>query len=445
MKRGLRRKFIVFLLEEYEKNMFKSTQERLCTTSRTCNDAGGSLLMNHRTMNVLILAILLIMGVMYNISPIEPDNVTVSGNHRLSGNLDLQFSTYFGGQGYDYMADIAIDANGYIYITGTTESIDFPTTEGAFDRSHDGGTLEWLPIDAFVMKLSSDGQEIIYSTFLGGSGDDYGSDIEVDDLGNVYVAGSTDSSDFPTVNAYDDTHNSGEDCFVVKISPDGSNLVFSTYVGGSANDAPYGLAVAENGDCIVVGDTFSTDFPVVTSNSQPSCHTLGGTRDGFVFRLSNDGNSMNYSMYLGTSDKETAYGVAIDSQGGVGIVGYTTSADFLILNALDTTLNGSYDIFIARINETGHLMFSTYLGGSGGDRASTISVDDAGQIYIAGTTDGEGFPIVDVHDPILNGTDGLFLLVMEPLENEIIFSGILVNSSSSSLTLHRMVEESMIA
>ncbi len=354
---------------------------------------------------------------------------------------ELEFSTYLGGRGYDFIRGMAIDSHGDIYIAGNTESVNFPTTSGAYDESHNGGAMEWLPIDAFVMKLSGDGQEIIYSTFLGGSGDDYIFDIVVDDLGNAYVAGRTDSSDFPTVNAYDDSHNSGEDCFVAKLSSNGSELLFSTYVGGSDDETPYGIAIDDSGDCVVVGDTFSPDFPVGTTNTQQECHSRGGTRDGFVFKLSEDGSKLNYSMYLGASDKETAYGVAIGSQGETVIVGYTTSTDFPMINPIDDVLDGGLDCFISEVNSTGHLIFSTLLGGSDSDRAYVVSISTGGTIYIAGSTGGAGFPIVNVHNQILNGTRGIFLLIMEKLGQNINFSGILVNSSSSSVDQFTVVSE----
>jgi hypothetical protein len=388
--------------------------------------------MNDRTMTLLIVTVFTI-GVMFATAPIITDNVTWSRDYTVSDNLDLQFSTFIGGSEFDLVRGMAVDANGDIYITGNTESTDFPTTEGALNTTHNGGAMEWLPIDAFVTKLSSDGQEIIYSTFLGGSGDDYGWDIAVDDQGCAYVVGRTDSSDFPTVNAYDDSHNSMEDCFVAKLSPDGSELEFSTYVGGSGDETPYSLAINNEGDCFVVGKTYSADFPVDTSNTQDECHSRGGPKDGFVFKLTDNGGMLEYSMYLGGNDLDDASDVAIN--------GWTSSTDFPIVNAFKNTMNDSCDSFITKLNATGHLIFSTFYGGLDIDSSSAVSFDDVGQIYTAGNTKGAGFPLIGVEDPILNGTRGVFLVVLNPLGNEVIFSGILKNSSSAPVNYLTVLSE----
>lgn len=340
---------------------------------------------------------------------------------KASTELDLGFCTYIGGTNYDYFGPIAVDANGDIYLAGDTASTDFPTTDGAYDRTHNGGSIGFSQ-DAFVMKLSGDGQEIIYSTFIGGSDDETIYSIAVDDEGNAYVTGVTASTDFPTTNdAYDRTYNGGEnDCFVAKLSSDGSELLFSTYVGGLEGEFPKGIAVGENGECHVVGNTYSSNFPVDTVNEQESCHTLGGDQDGFVFKVNADGSSLEYSMFLGGNGTvDTAYSIALDSLERTVVVGVTSSFDFPIVNAINSQLNGVGDSFISRLMPNGTFDFSTYLGGSMPDRAYGVALNPDNDIYIIGSTDGGDFPIVGADNLLLNGNIGIFLSVLNASGSEI--------------------------
>ncbi|MGY5854491.1 MAG: SBBP repeat-containing protein [Candidatus Thorarchaeota archaeon] len=394
---------------------------------------------------ILFLYALLSVGIMYAVSPVQypsvsKHDVAPSNVFAVSDDLQLQFSTYIGGQGYDNVWGMDTDPQGNIYIVGSTLSEDFPTTAGAFDRSHNGGTDEWWPIDAFVMKLSGDGQEIIYSTFIGGSGDEYAVDIAVDQLGNAYVTGFTDSSDFPRANAYDNSHNGGSDAFVMKLSADGSELLFSTFFGGSGDDSASSIEIDGAGDCVIVGKTSSSDFPVATTNTQPSCHSLGYHKDAFIFKLSDNGSSLDYSMYLGGADhNDRAQSVDVDSLGEAVIVGHTLSADFPTVNALDETLNGTTECFITRLNTTGHIIFSTFYGGPDSDFADAVALDNAGQIYVTGHSYGGPFPHVGVDNPVLNGTWGLFLLILSPMGTDIIFSGVIKNSTDAAVGASNLV------
>ncbi len=386
-----------------------------------------------RVTMTLILYVLISVGFMCVTSPVQnlsssKQDDLLSKVHKLSGDSELLFSTYIGGQSHDNVNSLRTDSQGNIYIVGYTESEDFPTTESAFDGSHNGGS-EWWHADAFVMKLNYDGQDIIYSTFLGGSGDDYAVDVIVDELGNAYVVGYTDSSNFPMINAYDASHNGDSDTFVVKLSADGSELLYSTYVGGTGEDIANSIVLDGVQDCIVAGHTSSSNFPVVTTNLQPECHALGYNQDGFVFKLADNGSRLEYSMYLGAGTNDEVRGVAVDSLGNAVIVGSTGAAEFPVVNALDDTLDGVWDCFIAKVNSTGHFIFSTFFGGSDIDYASTVCLDDDGQIYVSGSMKGGTFPYVGVTDQILNGSRGLFLLVLNPLATDIIFSGVINDSA----------------
>jgi len=359
----------------------------------------------------------------------------LSDGELASDTIELGFSTYLGGTDSDEIYAIAIDDNDDIYLAGWTESSDFPTTEGAYDRSHNGG-VSWDSSDCFVMKLSNDGQEIIYSTFLGGSDHgEYVTGIAVDEEGNVYITGRTSSDDFPTTEgAYDRTYNVGEsDCFVTKISPDGSELLFSTYVGGSEYENPSGIVLGGNGDCYVIGNTYSPDFPVDTPNEQDSCHTLGGDQDGFVFRLSDNGDSLDYSMYLGGDGvRDDIFDAAIDSEDNIVLVGFTWSSDFPIVNAYDDELSGDTEGVIVKVHSNGSFIFSTFFGGSDAD--VVYSVDIHNDIYITGGTSGDDFPIVGVNNPFLSGSFGIFLSILNKQGTALKYSGIMKDSKQEGVS-----------
>ncbi|MGY5853417.1 MAG: SBBP repeat-containing protein [Candidatus Thorarchaeota archaeon] len=364
----------------------------------------------------LVLSLVLLSAATYSV--LAQDEMTV----------ELDFATYIGGKQSDDVVDVAIDSYGYIYITGTTGSTDFPTTEDAFDRSHNGG-FELDPMDCFVMKLSPDGQEIIYSTFIGGAGDDIARELAVDALGNVYLCGETYSSNFPTLNAYDDSHNSDTDCFVLKLSAEGSELLFSTFVGGSGEEITKDMVTNAQGDCYVTGYTTSDNFPVHTLNNQTLCHTLDGESDGFVFKLNNNGGALDYSMYLGGSYyPDTVHDIVLDSQGNPVIVGTTRSSDFPTVNAHQTELSGASDGYIVKLDAEGRFIFSTYHGGSDADGVDALQLNENDLIYITGTTMSTDYPIVGVNGNILNGTKGVFLSTFDANCTSTLLSGVLRNS-----------------
>jgi hypothetical protein len=345
----------------------------------------------------------------------------------IQNEMDLEFSTYIGGIDDDSVYAMTTDQEGNIYIVGYTSSSDFPTTHGAYDESFNGGS--YFPQDGFVTKLSSDGQSIIYSTFIGGSSDDAIGAITVDELGNAYIAGTTDSPDFPTVNAYDSTHNSGLDCFVAILSADGSNLLFSTYIGGSGDDTPSDMAVDSNGSCFIVGITDSPDFPVNTPNVHSSCHTLGGDSDGFILRLDTTNSELVHSMYLGGDGVvDDIYTIGLDSQGNAVAAGFTWSLDYPIVNALDDTMNGSTDCVITKIDSNGSIIFSTYYGGSDSETIYKVHIHQNDDIYLVGNTISDDFPHIDVTKPELSAERGVFLSIVDSNATEIRYSGVIEDS-----------------
>jgi hypothetical protein len=256
----------------------------------------------------------------------------------------LVYSTYLGGSGGDFGDGIAVDDRGNAYVTGDTTSTDFPTVN-AVQPTLGGGSDAFL--DAFVAKLTPQGSQLLYSTYLGGSGFDRGDGIAVDDRGNAYVAGNTTSTDFPTVNAVQPTFGGGNlDAFVAKLTPHGSQLLYSTYLGGSGDEFGNGIAVDDRGNAYVTGQTASTDFPTVNA-VQPTFR--GGNFDAFVTKLTRNGSQLLYSTYLGGSGGDFGTGIAVDDRGNAYVTAGTDSIDFPTVNAVQPTLGGGSDGFVAKL------------------------------------------------------------------------------------------------
>jgi hypothetical protein len=228
------------------------------------------------------------------------------------------------------------------YVTGATSSADFPTTPGAFDITLGG------PSDVFVTKLNASGSALIYSTFLGGTGLDRGIDIAVDGRGRAYVTGETSSADFPTTpGAFDITLGGPSDVFVTKLNASGSALVYSTFLGGSDSDAGLGIAVGTRDRAYVTGETRSADFPTTPGAFD---RTLGGSNDAFVTKLKASGSALVYSTFLGGSNLDLGFGIAVDGEGRAYVTGITASPTYPTTpGAFDTTFNGGEDAFVTKL------------------------------------------------------------------------------------------------
>lgn len=270
---------------------------------------------------------------------------------KLSANgSELEYSTLLGGDDYDFGFGIAVNKAGNAYITGATYGIytnTFPTTSRAYQTSYAGSG------DAFVTKLSPDGSSLVYSTLLGGSGYDGGRSIALDTSGNAYVTGFTVSNAFPTTaGAMQTVLNGSEDAFVTKLNSDGSSLVYSTYLGGSANDAGYGIAVGSNGYAYVTGFTVSPDFPTTAGAIEAA---NGSGREPFVAALNSTGSQLAYSTYLGGGNGDGSYAIAVDSGGNAYVTGYTNSVDFPVTlgaHRSELATGASEDAFVAKISLT---------------------------------------------------------------------------------------------
>jgi hypothetical protein len=306
----------------------------------------------------------------------------------LSGS-GLQYATFLGGSVLDRGNDIVVDERGAAYITGFTNSPDFPVTPDAFDTSFPGTYA------GFIVKLNPSGTALTYATFI-----DYilSDSIAVDERGAAYVAGQTNSPSFPaTPGAFDTTINGSYDAVTLKLNRTGSALVYATYVGGAAYDGINDIAVDGHGAAYIVGSTSSADFPTTPGALDTA---LDGGNDSFVAKLAHNGSTLAYATLLGGQYNEVAKGVAVDRQGHAYVTGFTTSANFPATpGAFDTTYNdpagddAMTDTYVAKLNRAGSaLVYATFVGGAIDDESTGIAINQRGEAYIAGQTLSPNFP-----------------------------------------------------
>lgn len=324
----------------------------------------------------------------------------------------VAYGTFLGGDTTDRASGIAIDPSGNIYIGGRTLSTNF-NTRSPIDGSYGGG----INGDAFIAKLDPTGATLIYATYIGGSDSDIGTRVAADNAGNAYLTGNTFSSDFPTKNAYQSQKGVNADAFVVKLSPDGAQFIYATFLGGNSNDRGADIAVDSAGNAYLTGSTSSTDFPTKNAyQSGPNFPIRGSSVDAFVSKFTPAGD-LSYSTYLGGSNFENidlyTGSIAVDSQGRAVVAGLTTSDDFPTKNAVQDVFGGGTtpsiggDMFIAKLTSAGSgLVFSTYLGGSGDDAARLLlhlALDPSGNIYVTGSTNSTDFPVANALQPAYGG------------------------------------------
>jgi hypothetical protein len=275
----------------------------------------------------------------------------------------------------------------------------------------------------------ADQSDLIWSTFLGGSSEDGGLAIDVDVLGNVYVAGYTYSTDFPTTStAFDTSHNGNYDAYVAKLNSTGGNLVYATFIGGSNQDEAKDITLDGMGNAYIVGLTWSPNFPTTAGALDT---TRDGADDAFVAKLDWMGSGLEYCTLLGGSNQDWAYGVAVDYSNMAYVTGWTSSTDFpTTAGAFDTTHNGGGEAFVAKLNETGSaLEYGTYLGGSGYDRSNAIVVEDP-EVYVVGLTDSENFPTTSrAFDDSLTGLGDAFIVKFDMWDDTLAYSTYLGGNS----------------
>jgi beta-propeller repeat-containing protein len=325
----------------------------------------------------------------------------------------LAYSTYLGGNGDDEGNSITVDSSGNLYVVGFTDSVNFPTSS-ASQPSFGGGRQ-----DVFVAKLNPSGNQLIYSTYLGGDGQDNGSGIAVDSAGNAYITGFTGSANFPVRNALQPAKNGQFNAFVAKLDPTGS-LLYSTHLGGSLGDYGSCITVDSLGSVYVAGVATSANFPM--ANALQS--TPGGSADVYLAKLDPLGSQLVYSTYLGGAGNDGATSIAVDSVGSVYLTGVTTSRDFRTASPLQASHGGGlFDAFVARVNPSGgRLVYATYLGGGGEDRAFRISVDSAGNAYVTGDTDSTNFPTANALQGSIGGSVDAFLAKINAAGSALVYS-----------------------
>lgn len=337
----------------------------------------------------------------------------------------LVYATYFGGSSFDEAFAIAADAGGNTYIAGYTASTLFPTGSPV-QPVHGGGVY-----DAFVVKLDVTGQNIVYSTYLGGSGADIAYAIATDALGSAYVAGLTTSTNFPTISAAQPVPGGGQDAFVTKLDSSGAAIIYSTYLGGSLDDYVKGIAVSNTGAAHVAGTTFSNNFPKIA----PLQGALSGAQDAFVTQLTPAGSTFVYSTYLGGSGSEYGNAIALDSAGNAFIAGSTTSSNFPILNARQAShAGGNTDAFVSKLNATGSaFVYSTYLGGSSADEARGVAAVGSTAVVV-GYTFSTNFPLTLAAQPAAGGSNrsDAFITRFDPSGSAFVYSTYLGGTGNDS-------------
>lgn len=325
----------------------------------------------------------------------------------------LVYASYLGGSAADFGQGVAVSSAGNVYVTGSTNSFDFPTVtplqqgnDGCTTINEEGTMVETCNSAVFVAEVNATASALLYSTYLGGSGNNSGQAIALDAVGNAYITGSTSSSDFPTQNALQSQSGGGSDAFVTELNPSGSAFVFSTYLGGSQNDEAYGLVLDASGNIYLAGSTQSSDFPTTPNVFQT---LYGGAGDGFLTKLGAGGAVIVYSTFIGGSGADQANAVAVNSAGEAFIVGGTQSSDFPLSDpsqrilglsgaANCSTATGSAslcsDAFVVDLNPSGMPVYSTFLGGTEADFAQAVAVDPTGVPYVAGSTASTNFPAI---------------------------------------------------
>jgi len=315
----------------------------------------------------------------------------------LSGNA-LTYSTYIGGVGADIANDIVVSGAGTAYITGSTTSINYPVVTPTI-AAQIGGT------DAFLTKLTAAGNGIVYSTYWGSTGFEEGTGVTVDPADNAYITGNTSAPNFPTQTPFQAALGGGMDAFMTKFSVAGNSIVYSTYLGGAADDRATDMVVADDAAVFVVGSTTSANFPIKSPALQAA---LAGGRDAFVTHFSLAGNALLYSTFLGGAADDEAFGIVIDAPMNAYVTGRTSSINFPTQVPMQGSHGGGLaDAFVSKISPAGSaFVFSTFLGGAGLDVGQGVALDTGRNVFVTGSTTSANFPtLLPIQDAIGGAVD----------------------------------------
>ena len=338
----------------------------------------------------------------------------------LSPAPHIIYSTFLGGSVNTHGNAITIDASGHAFITGYTDSTDFPIASVPLSRTLAGGR------DIFITELSADGKTLLYSTFFGGGDDDEANGITLDSTENIYVTGFTRSSNFPVLNSTR-ILPVGTDAFAAKIQAGGAKLLYSVLLGGSSNDSGAAAEVDSLGNAYVTGSTSSVDFPAVNAR-QPK---LKGLQNAFLTKLDPNGKIL-FSTFHGGSASDLASAIALDTSGNIYITGNTSSTDFPVFNPIQL-FRGATDAFVSKFTSTGVLVYSTFLGGSGNDSGAAIAVDPSGNAFITGQTSSTDFPLKNQLQGLISGLNA-FVTEINASGNSFLYSTFMGGSNDDFAT-----------
>jgi hypothetical protein len=326
----------------------------------------------------------------------------------------VTYSTYLGGSAEDEAYGVAVDGSGNAYVTGATNSPNFP-----------GSLVAGPTFDVFVSKINPAGTALLYSILLGGNGDDFGLGIAVNSTGaagaiGTYVVGNTSSTNFPSTVTIGP--GGGQDAFVAKLDNNTGARVQVTRIGGTGTESGNGIAVDITGAAYIGGETDSTNFPIA---GPPIQTTNAGADDGFIAKLDSNGTVLDYSTYIGGSGEDLVTGIALDGSNNAYVTGITVSSNFpTTTGAFQTSQSGTADNgFVAAIKADGSAkIYSTYLGGSGTNDALAIAVDSAGEAYVTGDTNSSNFPVLNATQATLKGATDVFITKVQANGSGLLFS-----------------------
>lgn len=342
----------------------------------------------------------------------------------------LVYSSYIGGEFGEEVNGVAIDAAGNLFLAGSTYSDQYPVTSNSFQPRNNG--LE----NGFVTKIAPAGDRLVYSTYIGGELIDSIAAIAIDSAGNAYIGGTTSSNNYPIRNAVQNTRRTGAaglDGCITKLNPNGSDIIYSTYLGGNGNEIVQAIAVGLDGSVAVAGNTNSNDMPLGPSPIQRS---ITGGQDLFIHKLTPNGDGITFGTLFGGSSEERAAAISIDSSGSVYVAGWTSSLSLTTVSGQQPTAGGATDGFYFRLNPAGNqVQMSSYFGSTGSDPISAMAVDASGKIYLAGTTTSASLPTVPgAQQRGLSGASDGYILIIEPDRNTGDAGSLLLSNSRLSFT-----------
>ncbi len=314
-------------------------------------------------------------------------------------------STFIGGSSWDSGEAIVVEASGDVIIAGGTGSANFPRAGNAYDNAYNGGSN-----DVFVCKLDNELSTLIASTFVGGAADDYAYGLALDQAGNVFITGRTESDNYPANGGFSTGFNGGfEDVFVSKLNNGLTNLLASTYLGGSTDEGADAIAVDEAGSVFVSGFTYSADFPVA-GMAYDSTHN--GSGDIFVAKFTNDLSSLSAATFIGGANFEESHAMALDSAQNLFIAGYTGSPEYPSTPGVyDATFNANHDAIVTKLdNSLSEILASTFIGGSSADDCYGLVIERAENVFITGISFSTDYPVTgNAYDGTHNGRRDIFL------------------------------------